>query len=193
MVVDGDALAQGAIGLGQQHVLEFGLSDQKNVDQFAVAQFDVGEHPDLVDELVVQTLGFVDDQQDPLAILVGLVKEFFQGEQEFTLAGEIGGNLELGGHDPEKIERAQPRVGDVGHKRGCVEAADQSMDEGGLAHAHIPGEQQEAHILDNAILECRQGFLVLFAQPQEVRFGAQVKRFDGQTIVVKVHGCLFVC
>ena len=59
-----DALEQGpAPGLAQ-FLVQLGLADQEDVDQFFIRQFHVGEEPDLLQQFKRQLVGLVDDQDD---------------------------------------------------------------------------------------------------------------------------------
>ncbi len=64
MVANRYSLSDGFIAFFVDHSVEFALADEKNVDQFAVVQLDVRQKSDLFDKLVIEPLGFVNNQQN---------------------------------------------------------------------------------------------------------------------------------
>ena len=89
MVAHRDPLAQ----LGQPPAVEpltqLGLADQHDLQQFAPVRLQVGEEPDLFEQLRFEVLGLVDEQDDIVAPLGLLeqepVERFEAGSPVFSL------------------------------------------------------------------------------------------------------------
>ncbi|MFO7713815.1 MAG: hypothetical protein R6V78_05225 [Desulfosarcina sp.] len=177
VIVDCNPLPDGPVAAVHQRVLEFGLSDKKNVDQLAVAQLDVGKYPDLVQEFTVEALRLVDNQQNLFMVRVGLMEEPFQFDQKIGFAAEVAAEFEFSGQKLKKVDGTQSWIGDVGHNGGIIQCADQSMDQRGFACTHITGQQKKSQVFDNTVIQRGQGFFVFFPQPDKARARTQIKGF----------------
>ena len=158
-----DALKQRPVPVFQEGVVEFVLSDQKDVEQLGVLCFDIRQLPDFLQHFVVETLGFVDDDQHPFAGIVGFVQEMNEMNEKVTLAGKLFVDVESADQKIEKIDFFQSGVGNGGHERVIIEAAQLAVDEGRFAGADITHEEEKTAIVVNAELQPRQRLLVCFS------------------------------
>ena len=92
LVADGDPLVQGGQHAELDHPAQGGLADQDGGERGAAVHVVVGEHADRFELVVVQEVGFVDDQDGGAAAFGGLA-----GQHVVGLGGQRGGAVGRGG------------------------------------------------------------------------------------------------
>ena len=122
------SLSDSLIALLIEHSIELALPDEKDVDQFAVIHFDVGQQPDLFKEFVVESLGFIDDQQNFFIGGGGIVQKMLQMDQKSALAVKAPVHIKLFSQKIKKVDAGESRIRNVGHNGGNIDQLDQAMD-----------------------------------------------------------------
>ena len=91
--------------------------------------------------------------------------------QEMGFAAELSSDVEFRCQQLKEVVDANAGICDICKKSRIIQRADQAMDQCRFPDPHISRHQQESHIGDNSVFQCRQGFAVLFSEPEG--FGAR--------------------
>jgi hypothetical protein len=188
-VVAGDhALAQLLHAGAVQGGAELRLAEQEGLQQRLVVGLEVRQHAQFFHRARRQVLGFVDDQQGALALVVDIAQELLQARQQVGLARAFVRQAEGRDHHAQRVVRIQVGVDDVGGDDLVGgQAVEQVAHQRGLAGTDFAGDDDEALALRQAVLEVGHGALVALAAEEEVRIGAQLEGLGGKSVVSLVH------
>jgi hypothetical protein len=213
-VLDGLGLAQrvqmkaGNHALGQllqlgarQHAAQLGLADQHDLQQLALAGFQVGQQAQLLQHVGAEVLCLVDDQHAALAGRVALQQESVQRvdvvlDRDHAAVGGRHRNVELLAHRLQQLRHRQLGVEDVGHMAACGDLLQEAAAHRGLAGADVAGQQHEAATRaahraaggGHAVQQVRQRLAVALAHEEVPRVRRDGERVLRQAEVVRVHG-----
>ncbi len=196
VVTRGDPLGELAQLRPVHEAFQLGLTEEQNLEQFVGGGFQVGQQPDLLQDLGAQVLGFVDDQHRPPSRGMGGQEVPVEPVDQDL---DAGGSLRVvdvqlvadGGH---QFGAVQLGVEDQGHVDQVGNLLEEASAQGGFAGAHLAGDLNEPPHLAHAVQKVRQGLPVLLAQEKKARVGRQGKRLFLELKIVEVHGgTLAVC
>ncbi len=174
----------------EQHVAQFGLTNQEALQQSLVAELEVREHAQLFDGVAAEVLGLVDDQHGTL-VLRGQ-----QREVGLQRGDQLGLGLPFDRH-PEGGEGRSQQVAHFelgahqlgGHHLLVVDVAEQRAHQRGLARADVARHDDEALGLVEAELQVGQGAVVPPAVEVEARVRIEQEWGAVQAEVRLVHAC----
>ena len=189
VVARGDALVQLAQLRAGQHRRQLRLADQDNLQQLLAVGFQVGQQPDLLQYVVVQVLGLI-DQQYRLAPqymvhqqeMVQLVGQRLEGEVVAVVVDD-----QLVADRGEQFHRVQRRIEDDGDVGIVGQLLQQAAVDGGLARAHFTGQENESAARTHAVEQMRQGIPVARAHKQIARIDRYGKRRFPEPEILVIH------
>jgi hypothetical protein len=142
-----DALAQLTQSRRLEHHVEFGLSEQDDLDQLARLGLEVGEQPDLLQRLRRERLGFVHDEQDAAPGFLPGQEEFIELVHELTTALALGIESELEIDGLHQLLGRELGIEEDRDLAGRLDALEQGATQCGLAGAHLSADGDEAFAL----------------------------------------------
>ena len=190
VVAAGDALRELPQVVAREHVAQFGLADQDDLQQLLRFGLEVGEQAHLLEHLGRQVLRLVDDQHHALALGMRLEQVAIEDVDQLLHAahGVVGQqDAQLLADRQQELRRVHARVQDQ-RDLGVVRLlGQQRADDGGLAGADFAGELDEAAGLGDAIDQVRQRLGVATAEEQVARVRRDREGLLGQAVERKVH------
>ncbi|OPZ58980.1 MAG: hypothetical protein BWY87_01215 [Deltaproteobacteria bacterium ADurb.Bin510] len=173
VVTHHDTIRKLAQVVGSQHLAQFRLTDQQDLQQLLVLGFKIREHPNLFEHGRIEVLALVDDQHGVFAAAV----DFQQKVEEFVhqpLLGSSGGReSEFAVDALEQFDVRKGRMQDQGRVHPAVERFEQLAADRGLTGANLASDHHEAHALFDAVTQVREGLLVHVGEEQEFGVGRQ--------------------
>ena len=103
--------------------------------------------------------------------------------QKPALVLEAAAHVQLRGHDVIEIHQTQARIGNGDDDNFGLNFILDGPDKRRLAGADITGDHQEPLVLQDPVFQCGKPFSVLFAKPQKLGIGADIKRLFDQVVV----------
>ncbi len=186
--MDRDPLAQLAQPGPGEPRFELGLADQEHLEQLAALKLQVGEQPDLLEQLAVQVLRFVEQQDGAVAVRL---------ERE-QVALELGQDLRLAA--PGRQAEAEPEadlleqlgageggVGDQRHLDAPLPFVEHAEERGGLAGPDLAGDEHEGLAVLDPEPQVGERFQVLGAREDEPGLVAGRERVLAQAEMALRH------
>ena len=163
-----DALFQLAQRRLVQPIGQLGLAREHEGQQFFGVGLDVCEQPNLLEELVRETLRFVDDERRDDASLTARNQLAFELlEQQRLRRGRVGSQAEAIGEKLEELAARQRRVVQVQRpRRSACLRFERGAHERRLAGAGLADEQRQPFPRRDAVLQVGQGLAVPRRQVQ---------------------------
>jgi hypothetical protein len=196
VVARDDALRQ-LFQLGaRQHVAQFGLADQDDLQQLALVRFKVGQQAQLFEHVGRQVLRLVDDEHIVIALRMA-------GQQVAVDRVDIGLDADrprahrrqvdavFVAHRQQQLFHRQLGIEDVGEPAIGGNLLDEAAAHGGLAGPDFAGQQHEAAAAAHAVEQVRQRFPMAFAHEQIARVGGDRKRRLLEAEVMRVHVVIY--
>jgi hypothetical protein len=168
----GDALAQ-LLHVGVlQDLAKLGLPDQEGLQQGLLAELEVRQHPQFLHRARRQVLGFVDDQQTALAFADLGDEEGLERHQQVGLGNIFHAHPECCANHAQGVFGVELGADQIGSRdRVGVHAVEQAPHDGGLAGADLAGDDDEAFVAQQAVLQVGLGAPVLLAAEVEAGSG----------------------
>jgi hypothetical protein len=185
----------------RQHAAQLGLADQHDLQQLALAGFQVGQQAQLLQHVGAEVLCLVDDEHAALAGRVALQQEGVQRvdvvlDRDHAAVGRRHGDVELLADRLQQLRHRQLGVEDVGHMAAFGDLLQEAAAHRGLAGADVAGQQDEAAARAahraaggrHAVQQVRQRLAVALAHEEVPRVRRDGERVLRQAEVVRVHG-----
>ncbi len=184
----GDSLSQLPQPGSGEVAIQLGLARQDDLEELAVADLEVREETDLLEDLVSQVLGLIDDEERRGMTGMELDEQELVERMHHLRAREPGvGDRQLLKDHPMKVVAADGGVGDEERAHRHVQVLEQRPEECRLARPDLAHQADEAPALLHPVDECRQGFPVGAPREEERRVGRDRERLGSQAEVVLVH------
>jgi hypothetical protein len=107
-----------------------------------------------------------------VSIIQELTKKY--GKTQFIFEDSV--DFESPGNEVKKLQPVEIRVGHDRNNRALIQTVYQGVNQGGLAGAHVTGEQDKALVVDDAVFQYSQSLPVLLPQPEKLRIRTYLKR-----------------
>ena len=161
---------------GLEDAAEFGLADDKGLQQLGVVVFEIAEHAQLFEPFGGQGLGLVDQEHDRRVMRVVGDEEVLQRPGAVRGAGVAGHrNAELVAHGGEQVtHRAQGMV-DRGGANAVPEMVQHHLGQQRLARPHFARQQHEALAFADRVDHRSERLLVIRRGEEETRIGGVVE------------------
>ena len=181
----------------REHRAQLGLADQDDLQQLAVAGFEIRQEPQLFEHLGRQVLRLVDHEQVVLADRVGAQQELVErvdvvldGRRHLRelRAAVLVGHVELIADRLQQLDDRQLRVEDVRDIAAPRHLFEEAAADGGLAGADLAREQHEAAAPVHAVQQVGERLAVALAHEQVARIGRDRERLVLQAEELRVHG-----
>jgi hypothetical protein len=174
-IADRNALMHCSVLRFIQDLCKFILTDQENIQQLCVLSLDVRELPDFLQEVLAQTLSFINQQQDFMATGIRLTKKPLKMDKEDIFSREPLAHREGIGDKIHEINGFHPGIRHPSYQHIFSEAVDKTIDQRRLASPDIACQQQKSLVLKDTVFENGQGIPVLITQPEKLRIGTDLK------------------
>ena len=176
----------------RQHRAQFGLADQDDLQQLALAGLQVRQQAQLLEHVGRQVLRLVDDEHAGLAERVRPQHEIVERIEVVldagrAVAGARNRDAEFFANRLQQLGHAELGVEDVGDVAALRNLLQEAAAHGGLAGADLAAEQHEAAAALQPVQQVRQRFAVALAHEQEARVGSDRERLSLQTEIRRVH------
>ena len=171
--------------------IEFGLTEQQDLDQLVATGLEIREESNLFERVLGEGLRFIDDQQD------ALVRSFLFDEEGVELVHQRAapeafcGQVELGADRLKEFEGGSARVEEKGELGVAVEPLEQGAAERRLASAHFARDRDEPLPLLDSVQKMSKGLPVGTGEVEESGIRAQHEGFFTQAIERGIHGLKF--
>ena len=166
-----------------QDFAEFGLPDQKALQQRMIAILEVGEHPQFLDGPCREILCFVDDQQATLSLAGHADQERFEGHQYVRLGDIPGAYSECRSHQTQGVVGIELGAHQLrGDELVLIETFEHAAHDRCLAGSDFTGDDDEAFVLMHAVFEISGGTPMLLAGEIERGIGIELEGLAGQAI-----------
>ena len=172
-----------------QHLGQFGLADQDDLQQFLAVGFQVCQQADLLQHVEIQVLRLIDQQNGFTSAPVILQQVAMQavGERLEGVFLAVVGDTQLIAHGGKQFHRVESGVENDGDIGIVGQLFQQAPVDGGLASADFPGEQDEPPARTHTVQQVCQSVPVSGAHEQVARVYRYGKgRFNEPEILV-VH------
>ena len=175
--------------LQRKHGTELRLPEQDGLHRGASVHRDVGQHPQFFQRRQGQVLHLIDQQQQAAAGFAVLPHDMFVTHQQRCLvAADIGLPPETGHGQTQQIVAGHAGGDDAGHDVGAaVELGPQLFDQRRFAGPDLPGNDDEAFFLRQAVDQMRDGAAVPAGAEEKSAIRRQQERQSGQAIEFLVH------
>ena len=190
VIAGDDPLRQLAQIRSLQHPGQFRLTQQDDLQQFALVGLQVGEQAHLLQHVDREILCLVDDQHRMSAPGVGVEQVAVEAIDEDLDAGIAGRkvNAEFDAEARQQLLHGQLRVEYVGNVAGIGNLFEQAAAHRGLARAHLAGQQDEAAAAFDAIQQMGERFLMALAHVQVTRIRRDRKGRLAEAEILQIHG-----
>ena len=163
-----------------EHVAQFRLADQDDLQQLALVRLQVRQQAQLLEHLQRQVLCLIDDEH--VAVPFGMAAQQVTVEQvdvglhpaDLRDAGAVR-QVEFLADGLQQLRHGQLRVEDVGHMAAWWHLLQKAATHRRLAGTDFPGQQHEAAASFHAIQQVRQGLAVAVAHEQIAWIGGDRK------------------
>ena len=187
-VVHGDALTQLTQFVARQMRLEFGLSDQEDLQQLLALVLQVREQPDLLEQLHRKVLRFIQHEHGMLAART-------HGHQMLLECHQRGGFADAGRQVQaeaktdllEHLLPTQRRVGDQRDGHAIAPLVQSVVQRCRLTRADLARDEQERLAVLDAVAQMRLRFLMLTARIDELELMTGGERVLAQAEVMFEH------
>ena len=160
VVADDEALAERLVDGHGQPAAQFGESDEQHAQAAFGIHLEVREEPEILEDVVAQVLGLVDDEDRQLLGLLDETGDLVADRAVGGGAGALLGEAEFPCDRLVHVEDVAGGQGDVVDAvQSGVEAGGDVPADGGLAGSDLAGEQSDAAQFDE-VLEARLGLAV---------------------------------
>src|ERR1035441_8443869 len=168
--------------------VQFLLSGQNDLQQFAAAILQIAEEPDLLQNIPFQVVGFVDDEDGGAPGAGAFQQHVIQGEQNLGLGEAVAAQVKIVSQEFEELFDGEAGVeeGSEGNLLGVEEIA-QTLQHGGLAGADLAGKGDESLTALHAVDEAGESFFVLRTPEEKRRVGTHVERVLGEAEEGVIH------
>ncbi len=187
------------LGAGQ-HGAQFGLADQHDLQQLALAGFQVGQQAQLLQHVGFEVLRLVDDEDATLSGGVTLQQKRVERVDVVLDRGRVRGgrrrrDVELLANRLQQFGDGELGVEDIGHMAAGGNLLQKAAADGGFAGADVAREQHKAAAraagrlvrAGHAVQQVRQRLAVALAHEQVTRVRRDGKRVLRQAEMVRVH------
>ena len=192
MVAGGDALRELPQALPLQHLPQFGLAEQHDLQQLVLGRFQVGQQPHLLQRLRAEILRLVDDDHDAAALSVLDQEVSVESiHQRFVAVADPDRvDAQFLADRGQQFTRRHQGIEHESHPGVRRDLFEQTAAQRSLAGAHLPGELDETArtALADTVQQVREGVPVGGAQEHERRVGRNRERRFVQSKMLKVQG-----
>ena len=150
-------------------------------------RLEVRQEPHLLEGVLRERLGLVDDEQHPATVAFLLEEEAVQLGHQRTSTETLGGQAELGADRLQELERAATGIEEEGQLDVAFESLEERATQGGLAGADLARDRDEALALLDAVEQVRQCLAVRAGEVQKPWIGAQREGFFTQAVKRGIH------
>jgi hypothetical protein len=168
-------LSDRSVSVIHDKMIEFSLSNKENIYQLAVIQFNVGQHPDLFEQFMIQPLGFINNQQYRFIGDIRFKQKLFEFDQKIAFADENLIHLKFIRKEIKKVHDFQIRIRNGGNERLNLGYPDKGVYQKCFPGADIAGKNQKSLLFHDPVFQGGKGLLVFFTEPEESGIGADVK------------------
>ena len=178
-VIAGDHALRQLLQFGPgQHGAQFRLADEDDLQQLALARFQVGQQAQLFQHGGGQVLRFINDQHIVLALRMAGQQVRIDGIDIAFHAGNIWrhGDAELLADRQQQFLDGQFRIENVGKLAIVRDLLHEAAAHGGLAGADFPRQQHETAAAAHAVQQMRERLTVALAHEQVAGIGSDRKR-----------------
>ena len=168
------------------------LTDQYDLQKLLRRGFQVGQEPDLLEDLGGQILRLIDDDYDAPSLGMRGQQAAIQRIHHLLDAVAIGlveSDAQLLADREQEFHRRYARIQDHGHVGMMRYARQQRSHDRRLAGSHFAGQLNEAARLVDPVQEMRERLRVALTQIEVARIRCYRERLFDQAEKAGVHGC----
>ena len=122
----------------RQQVVQLGLADENDLNEFLRIRLEVGDEPYLLQDVPRQVLRFIDHEHDILSAAPRVQEECVKSVDELFVAVAVRSDAEIPVYRTQKLGRAERRVQNERADRVLVEPIEEIAAQSGLARADLP-------------------------------------------------------
>src|SRR5580698_10908848 len=179
---EGNSLLELAQSHRVQFVVQLWLAHQQNLQQLGLGRFQVGQQPDLFQNLRRQLMRLIHHQHrgQPLAVALDYVPVELQEQFTFILVRRR--QLEISGDVLQKLNRRHQAVKHIGVGDIVIflEQLQQAAQQQRFASSYFTRQDDESFTPPHAIIKCSQRLVVPLRREQKRRVGSDLKRLACQ-------------
>ena len=181
------ALGEGLVDAHGETAAQFGEADEEQAQAVLGVHGKVGEEPEVLEHVVAQMVGLVDDEHGELLGLADEAGDFGADLAVGGGAGAHGGEAEFPGESLVHVQDGSGRKGDIEDRiEAGMQGGGDAAAEGGLAAAGLAGEQAEAAQFEE-VEEAGFGLAGGLGEEQLVGVGEAGEGEAGEGEVLEVH------
>lgn len=186
VIANGDALAEVLEMRTIEVFPKLGLAHEDDLQELAFVSFEIGEKPDLFEEVVGHVLRFVDDENGVLVLVDEAEEEFVEEGGGFEAVEVEAADIEAEFHGDgfDEAIAVEHGVEDEGGFPLGPELFEHGAADGGLASANFAGELNESLALPDAVKQVIVGFAMLRTEEQEPWIRSNIKWWLVQAIIL---------
>ena len=172
-------------------LVQLGLAEEHDLQQFRAAGFEVGEQPDLLQRFLRHGVGFVDQHHHAPVLAVEFDQVILQDAQQQRLAFVADFYFQLVG---DGVEDFLARERGVGQQYG-VDVPGQPLHQHpaqhGLAAAHLARHFDDALVVSDGVEQRLQRRAAVGAAEEKVGVRGDAKGRFVQAEVIEIHGVVY--
>lgn len=177
-----------------QVVVEFGLAEERHLQQFVVFGVDIGQQPDFFQRGDRHALGFLDNHHHALALCVPLDQIILQGMHDHE-SGRVRcyRQMQFESDGVEDFPGGDARVGEVHCFYLVGKPCEQRVAQHGLAAADFTGDLDDAFAVTDGVDQCLEDGATVSAAEKKARVRRDLEGCLCQAEVFVIHGVTRLC
>ncbi len=182
MIPDNNMILKGLTDTGRQSLSSIGLTDQTYAKPAGLKRLQVEEFIDLINKLPGKLLRLVNDQQNLLIVLACFPEQGMDTIMKIPTTFHACRYIKPVCNQIIKFLPGQTGIRDNSRPHTAAQGIQQGTHNHALTAACVAGQQTEAAMVFQTILQDLKGFIVILSLPEEIGIGGELERRPVQVI-----------